>query len=176
MFLLLYTRKIEHIMQYVEIIFIFHFCQTSNIYISLKQYLLKFVIPCRTFAINDSPPTNKIWAAFAASFQVMSCVLNSVSVSRLQIFLGFPYLFIAVWVTGQSLLCGAGYLLPQGVHVESNRPYHVLFVCLLAPFSSSSNRFQSLRDFFTPSDVEDAAEKKVVKSLDLLESCFVLFS
>lgn len=63
MFLLLYTRKIEHIMLYVEIIFIFHFCQTSNIYISLKQYLLKFVVPCRTFAINDSPPTNKIWAA-----------------------------------------------------------------------------------------------------------------
>lgn len=100
MFLLLYTRKIEHIMLYAEIIFIFHFCQTSNIYISLKQYLLKFVVPCRTFAINDSPPTNKIWAAFAASFQVMSCVLNSVSVSRLQIFLGFPYLFIALWVPG----------------------------------------------------------------------------
>lgn len=90
MFLLLYTRKIEHIMLYVEIIFIFHFCQTSNIYISLKQYLLKSVVP----------PTNKIWAAFAASFQVMSCVLNSVSVSRLQIFLGFPYLFIALWVPG----------------------------------------------------------------------------
>lgn len=100
MFLLLYTRKIEHIMLYVEIIFIFHFCQTSNIYISIKQYLLKFVVPCRTFAINDSPPTNKIWAAFAESFQVMSCVLNSVSVSRLQIFLGFPYLFIALWVPG----------------------------------------------------------------------------
>lgn len=62
------------------------------------------------------------------------------------------------------------------MHVKPNRPYHVLFVCLLAPFSSSSDRFQSLRDYFTPSDVEDAAKKKVVKSLNLLDSCFVLFS
>lgn len=63
MFLLLYTRKIEHIMQYVEIVFIFHFCQTSNIYI-FKAILLKFVVPCRTFAIDDSPPTNKILGCF----------------------------------------------------------------------------------------------------------------
>lgn len=168
MFLLLYTRKIEHIMQYVEIVFIFHFCQTSNFYISLKQYYLSVSFCVERLPLTTVLQRTRFWAPFAASFRVISCVLNSVSVSRLQMLLGFSYPFIALWVPGQRLMCDAGYLLPQGVHVESNRPYFVLFVCLLAPFSSSSNRFQSLRDFI--------GHLMLRMRVDLLESCFVHFS
>lgn len=84
-------------MQFVEIVFISHFCQTSNIYISLKQYQIKFVVPCRTYAINNSSPTNKILGCFCCVVPGHLLRLQFCSVSRLQMFLGFP-IFL--------LLCG----------------------------------------------------------------------
>lgn len=146
---------------------LFSFFISAKHLISISLKLLKFVVPCRTFAIDDSPPTNKILGCFC-------CVVPGY-VLRPQFCLSISPLDFSRF--SLSFYCSVGSRIELAVWcwifaslgcARRTQPPFVLFVCLLAPFSSSSNRFRSLRDFI--------GHLMLRMRVDLLESCFVHFS